>query len=207
VQSAAINLAGLTAWRAVVRGAQAGPGRSVLITGAGGGVATFAIQIAVALGAEVHVTSSSAEKIVQAVALGAHGGVIYHDPEWPAQARAGLGRGFDAAIDSYGGPSWPGALEALREGGVLVIFGDTGAPEATMLVSEVYWAWRSIVGTTMGSPEEYAAMLDHVRAAAWEPVIDSVFALEDIAAAFERLERAPERFGKIALRIGPGHAS
>jgi NADPH:quinone reductase-like Zn-dependent oxidoreductase len=202
VQSAAVNLGGLTAWRAVVRGAQAGPGRSLLITGAGGGVSTFAIQIAAALGAEVYVTSSSAEKIERAVALGARGGVEYSAPDWSDQVRALLGRGFDAAVDSYGGPSWPGALRALREGGVLVSFGDTSPAPANIEVSDVYWAWRSIVGTTMGSPEEYEALLEHLAGATWEPVIDSVFALEEIDAACRRLDRAPDRFGKVALSIG-----
>jgi zinc-binding alcohol dehydrogenase/oxidoreductase len=201
VESAAINLSGLTAWRAVVRGAGARPGRSLLITGAGGGVSTFALQLGAALGAEVYVTSSTREKVDRAVALGARGGVSYRDPDWSDQARARLGRGFDAVIDGYGGPSWPGALKALREGGVLVSFGDTSPAPATVEVSEVYWAWRSVVGTTMGSPEEYEAMLDHVGRATWKPVIDSVFALEEIARACERLEHAPDRFGKIALSI------
>ena len=84
---------------------------------------------------------------------------------------------------------------------MLVSFGDTSPSEAKVEVSDVYWAWRSIAGTTMGSPEEYEAMLDHIRAATWEPVIDSVFALEEIDAAFRRLEHAPDRFGKIALTV------
>ena len=83
---------------------------------------------------------------------------------------------------------------------MLVSFGDTGGETSTIPVSEVYWAWRSIVGTTMGSPEEYLALLDHVSAHAWRPVIDSVHALEDIDAAARRLVDR-DRFGKIVLRI------
>lgn len=201
-ESAAVSLAGLTAWRAAVSCAKAGPGRSTLVTGAGGGVSTFAIQIAAAVGAEVYVTSSSAEKIDRAVALGARGGFRYDDPEWPEQARAAVAGGFDAAIDSFGGPSWHPALKALGRGGVLVNFGDTGGDRSTVEVSDLYWGWRSIVGTTMGSHEEYEAMIAHVGTASWRPVIDSVFALERLGEAMARLDGAADRFGKIVISIG-----
>ena len=79
-------------------------------------------------------------------------------------------------------------------------FGDTGGEESTIPVSEVYWAWRSIVGTTMGSPDEYQGLLSHVAAHAWRPVIDSVHALEDIDSAAQRLVDR-HRFGKVVLRV------
>ncbi|MDH4344894.1 MAG: zinc-binding dehydrogenase [Thermoleophilia bacterium] len=199
-EAAALSLAGLTAWRAVVTCAEAAPGRSLLITGAGSGVSTFAVQIAAALGAEVWVTSGSEEKLARAAALGAAGGVSYRDPAWPERLVELAGGPLDAAIDSYGGPSWPGALRALRRGGTLVSFGDTGAAEAAIDVSEVYWQWRRIVGTTMGSPREYRALLAHVETASWRPVVDSVFPLAEIDAAARRLD-APERFGKVVLSI------
>jgi NADPH:quinone reductase-like Zn-dependent oxidoreductase len=201
VEAASVNLAGLTAWRATTTCAEAGPGRSILVTGAGGGVSTFAIQIASSLGADVYVTSSTEEKIERAHRLGAKAGFLYQDPEWPQQARSATRGGFDAAIDSFGGPAWDQCLKALRNGGVLVSFGDTGAPRAAVEGMDIFWGWRSIVGTTMGSPEEYEAMVEHVRAGSWRPVIDSVFALERIADALNRLERAPERFGKVAISI------
>lgn len=65
-------------------------------------------------------------------------------------------------VDSWGAEGLERALRALRWGGVLVNFGDTGGETSTISVAEIYWAWRSIVGTTMGSPEEYRALLDHV---------------------------------------------
>lgn len=199
-EAAALNLAGLTAWRAAVTCAQAGPGRTVLVTGAGSGVSTFVLQIAAALGARVFVTSSTDEKIEQAVELGAADGVRYVEPDWPEQVRALAGGGLDAVVDSYGGPTWPGALRALRPGGVLVSFGDTSPEPATVEVAEVYWQWRRILGTSMGSPREYRALLAHVEQAHWRPVVDSVFPLEDVAEAAARLE-APDRFGKVVLRI------
>ena len=150
-----LNLAGLTAWRAAISCAGAGPGRRVLVTGAGSGVATFAVQIAVAVGSEVWVTTSTYAKLERVRELGAHGGVLYSQPGWGSSLREAAGGGFDAVIDSWGADCWPEALPALRWGGVLVSFGDTGGETSTIPVSDVYWAWRSIVGTTMGSPEEY----------------------------------------------------
>ena len=200
-EAAAINLAGLTAWRATVSCAKAQPGRSVLITGAGGGVATFAIQIAAERGAAVYVTSSSAEKIEQALTIGARAGFRYDDPDWPQHARSVVEEGFDAAVDSFGGPSWRSVLKALARGGVLVNFGDTGGDQSTVDVADVYWEWRSIVGTTMGSPQEYGAMIDHVRTASWRPAIDSVFELERLGEAMARLDGGADRFGKIVISI------
>ncbi|HEY3614964.1 MAG TPA: zinc-binding dehydrogenase [Gaiellales bacterium] len=200
-ESAAFPLAGLTAWRAVVTCADAAPGRRILITGGGSGVSTFCIQIATALGAEVWVTSGSDEKIARCVELGARGGFRYDDPEWPAQVRAATGgEGVHAVVDSFGGSGWGRALAALVRGGVLVNYGDTGGDEATVPVAEIYWRWRSLVGTTMGSPREFAALCAHLETAAWRPAIDSVHAFEDLPAAAHRLT-AGERFGKVVIRI------
>ena len=132
--------------------AGAAAGGSVLVTGAGSGVATFAVQIAVARGARVYVTSSTEEKLARARSLGAAAAVSYLDPDWPKRLRELAGGGFDAAIDSYGGPSWEGALRSLRTGGTLVCFGDTSGPSTTLTTAEVYWQWRRILGTSMGSP-------------------------------------------------------
>jgi NADPH:quinone reductase-like Zn-dependent oxidoreductase len=199
-EAAALNLAGLTAWRAMVTCAAAGPGRSVLVTGAGSGVSTFLIQIGAALGARVYVTSSNPEKIARAAALGAEAGVSYEDARWPELLVEAAGGPLDAAVDSYGGETWARAMSTLRPGGVLVSFGDTGDGDATVTVAEVYWSWRRILGTSMGSPREYRALLAHVEGASWRPEIDSVFPLDEIAAAAQRLE-APDRFGKVVLSV------
>ena len=199
-EAAALNLGGLTAWRASVSCAQAGPGRSLLVTGAGSGVATFAVQIAAEFGARVFVTSSSEEKLARARELGAEGGVSYLDADWPEQLRKIAGGGLDAAIDSFGGPAWEGALRALRPGGSLVSFGDTSGEHTTITTAEVYWQWRRVLGTSMGSPREYRAMLAHVERASWRPVIDSVFPLHRLDAAAQRLT-SPERFGKVVVSI------
>ncbi|MFL5865178.1 MAG: zinc-binding dehydrogenase [Solirubrobacteraceae bacterium] len=199
-EAAAINLGGLTAWRAVVTCAGAAPSRTLLVTAAGSGVASFAIQIGAACGARVFVTSSTDEKLERARNLGAVDGVSYQDPDWPERVVSLAGGGLDAAIDSYGGPSWEGALRTLRVGGTLVSFGDTSGPETTLTTAEVYWRWRTVRGTSMGSPREYRAMLAHVQSASWRPAIDSVFALEQMDEAARRLDAA-DRFGKIVLSI------
>lgn len=146
------------------------------------------------------VTTSTEEKLDRARSLGAAGGASYRDPEWPEQILSLAGGELDAAVDSYGGPSWEGALRTLRTGGTLVSFGDTSGPETTLTTAEVYWRWRTVRGTSMGSPREYRAMLAHLGSASWRPAIDTVFGLEDIAEAARRLD-APDRFGKVVLSI------
>ncbi len=200
-EAAAFPLAGLTAWRATVTCAGAAPGRRLLITGGGSGVSTCCLQIAHALGAEVWVTSGSDAKIARCVELGAAGGFRYDDPEWPQQVRAATGgAGVDAVVDSFGGEGWAQALTALARGGVLVNYGDTGGDFATVPVAELYWSWRSLIGTTMGSPREFRALCAHMETGAWRPAIDSVHPLGEIAVAARRLTE-PERFGKVVLRI------
>jgi zinc-binding alcohol dehydrogenase/oxidoreductase len=195
VEAAALPLGGLTAWRAVVTHAGARPGRTLLVPGAGGGVSTFAIQIAVARGARVLVTSSSSAKIERARELGAADGVLYSDGDWAERVAP-----IDAVVDSVGAPVWEGALAALSPGGILVNFGDTARESATVPLSTLYFKYLRIQGTTMGSPREFDALLAHVAQAAWRPVIDSVFPLAEAARAHERLE-APDRFGKVVLAI------
>jgi NADPH:quinone reductase-like Zn-dependent oxidoreductase len=199
-EGAALNLGGLTAWRATVTCARAAPASTLLVTGAGSGVSTFVLQIAVAHGARVFVTSSSPDKLRSAGELGAEAGVSYLDPEWPQQLRALVPGGLDAAVDSYGGPAWEGALTALRRGGVLVSFGDTSGPETRLTTAQVYWEWRRVIGTSMGSPREYRALVAHAERAAWKPVIDSVFPLTSLDDAARRLAHRA-RFGKVVLSI------
>jgi zinc-binding alcohol dehydrogenase/oxidoreductase len=197
-EAAALPLAGLTAWRAVVTHAEARRGRTVLVAGAGGGVATFAIQIAAARGARVVVTSSSEAKIERARKLGAAAGVLYSEGDWAERVAP-----VDAVVDSVGAPVWQGALTALAPGGRLVNFGDTARDVATVPLSTLYFKYLRIQGTTMGSPREFDALVTHVGEADWRPVIDSVFPLAEAARAHARLE-APDRFGKVVLAIDEG---
>jgi zinc-binding alcohol dehydrogenase/oxidoreductase len=195
LETAALPVAALTAWRALVTCAQAGPDKTVLVTGAGGGVATFAIQIGAALEARILVTMSSREKLERARALGAADGANYGDPGWPDRVRP-----VDAVIDSVGGDVWRGALASLRAGGVLVTFGDTGGELGSIPIADFFFRYLRVQGTTLGSPREFDALLAHCAEATWRPTIDSVYPLAETAKAHERLE-APDRFGKVLLAI------
>ena len=194
-ETAALPVAGLTAWRSLVRYAHAGPGKAILVTGGGGGVGTFTVRIAASLGCRVVTTSSSTEKLDLLRRIGASDGADYRDPDWPER----LGP-VDAVIDSVGGAAWPGALQALGPGGVLVCFGDTAGDVGEIVIADLFFRYLSIHGTTLGSPREFEALLAHCAEAQWRPVIDSVFSLEDVQAAHHRLD-APDRFGKIVLAI------
>ncbi len=195
LEAAALPLAGLTAWRAVVTHGKAASGRTILVPGAGGGVATFLIQIASALEARVVVTAGNEEKLARALSLGASTGVLYTDANW-AEALAPV----DVVADSVGAPVWEGAFGALRPGGVLVNFGDTARADASVPLAKLYFKHLRIQGTTMGSPREFDALLAHAGRSSWRPVIDSVFSLRDAGRAHERLDE-PDRFGKVVLAV------
>lgn len=138
------------------------------------------------------------EKLERVRALGAEGGALYTEDDWPQRVEP-----VDAVVDSVGGVVWPGALEALRPGGRLVNFADTARSVAEVSVTKLYSRYLRIQGTTMGSPREFDALLAHVAEADWRPVIDGVFPLAEAAKAHERLD-APDRFGKVVLDIGGG---
>lgn len=198
-QAAAIPLAGLTAWRALMTQAATQPGETVLVTGIGGGVATFALKWAVALGARTFVTSGNPAKLEQARQLGAAGGIDYRAEGW-AKRLVELTGGVDAIIDGTGGPSFQGYFLALKPAGRMVIYGSTaGNLPAGLDLVRLFFRQARIIGSTMGSPTEFAAMLRFVAEHRIEPVIDRVFKLGDAVAAHQRLLSA-EQLGKIILR-------
>ncbi len=200
-QAAALPLAGLTAWRALMTQGAAQAGETVLVTGIGGGVATFALKWAVALGARVFVTSGDDAKLAQAQRLGAAGGVNYRTGDW-AQRLAALTGGVDVVVDGTGGPAFAGCFSVLRPGGRLVVYGATaGNPPAGLEMAKLFFRQARIIGSTMGSPAEFAAMLRFVAAHHIEPAVDRVFSLDEAVAAHQRL-LAAEQMGKIVLRHG-----
>jgi NADPH:quinone reductase-like Zn-dependent oxidoreductase len=200
-EAAALPLVGVTTFRALASRAQLRAGESLLITGAGGGVAPMAVSVALALGAHPFVTSSSEEKIAHAVDGGALAGVSYRSDSWPEDARAISpdGLGFDVVLDTVG--SWPESIRALKPGGRLVVLGASHAEIAPIDVRPFYFGQYSILGTTMGSPADFRGLLDLMTvSAAAPPVIDREFALADVAAAHTYLEDGAA-FGKIVLTI------
>lgn len=191
-EAAALPLAGLTAYRALFARGRLAAGETVLVLGAGGGVATFAVQLAVQAGARVIVTSSGGEKIARAVELGAERGVLYTEPGWPEEVGE-----VDLVLDSVGS-TWQESLRCLRGGGRLVVFGATGGADVRLDARAFYFGQQSILGTTMGSPRDFAALLRMVDDGAWHPVVDSVRPLAEVEAALARLE-AQEHQGKLVL--------
>ncbi len=201
-QAAALPLDHLTAWRMVFSRAQLQPGEIVLIHGIGGGVALAALQWTTLAGGRAIVTSSSDEKLRRAHELGAETGINYQTTDDVAQAvqEATGGRGADVAIDSVGAATWPINFQAVRPGGRIVHCGVTTGKETTVSIQQLYWNQLSVLGSTMGSQEEFADMLRAVNAAAIEPIIDSTWKLDDIRDATRRME-AGEQFGKIVIEM------
>jgi zinc-binding alcohol dehydrogenase/oxidoreductase len=199
-ESAALPLAGLTAWRALVSRAGMRPGETVLILGIGGGVATFALHIARAAGCRVIVTSSSDEKLARAAEMGAEGGVNYTEGDWVAEVKERSQGGVDIVVDSVGS-TWADSINAVRPGGRVVVFGGTGGGKPQLTVRPVTAGNVSLLGTTMGSARDFAGLLAAVRTQSWAPVIDSVRPLAEAADAHAR-EEAGEHFGKLVLTMG-----
>jgi NADPH:quinone reductase-like Zn-dependent oxidoreductase len=199
--AAAFTLATLTAWRMCVSRAQVREGEDVLIWGIGGGVALAALQICKARGARVFVTSSSAEKLERARALGADELLDHSQVDVAKEIRARTKRrGVDVVVDSIGEKTWDRSLGSLTRGGRLVTCGGTSGPALTMDVRKLFWHQWSILGSTMGSDAEMDAIVAELAAGRLLPPIDSVHDLADGRAAFERMESGTQ-FGKIVVRI------
>jgi NADPH:quinone reductase-like Zn-dependent oxidoreductase len=197
--AAALPLVGVTCYRALFTRAKLVAGESVLVIGAGGGVATMALALAVAAGATVFVTASTPDKLARAVEAGAAGGVVHADPGWPEGVRAQSpeGRGFDVVVDSVG--LWEKSIAALRPGGRLVVLGANVAEHADMDIRRFYFGQYTLLGTTMGSPRDFHGLLDLVSAGAVAPpVIGATFTLDEVADA-HRLMESGSSVGKIVL--------
>lgn len=196
-ESAALPLGGVTAWRAVFTQGGLQSGEKVLITGIGGGVATFALQFAVAAGAKVWVTSSSPDKIQRAVELGAQGGYNYTDDEWWKQMVKETGSP-DLIIDSAGGPGYKALLNLAANGGRVVNYGATAGPPEKVDLFKLFWKQLHLIGSTMGSPADFAAMLNFVNEHEIHPVVDAVVPLADGDKAVRQMATSPQ-FGKYVL--------
>lgn len=195
-EAAALPLAGVTAWRALITRGGLTASHTVVITAASSGVGTFAVQIAAAMGARVVAVSSSAARMAAARRLGASVVLSRTSDRYQAELMAAVEAGADLVIDSTG--DWDPLLSALRRGGRLVTIGRTGTRKATATVGTVFWEHLSILGSSMGSASDFAGLLAHVESRPWSPVVDSVFALSDIQSAYDRLS-SHDRMGKVVL--------
>jgi NADPH:quinone reductase-like Zn-dependent oxidoreductase len=197
--AAALPLGGLTAFRALFSRAKLAPGERVLVTGIGGGVALFVLQYAVASGNEVWVTSASDEKIARAVKLGAKGGFRYDREGWAAAAAKESGT-FSVIIDSAGGAGFGELLDLAAAGARIAFFGSTRGSVPDLLLRKIFWKQISLLGTTMGSPADWSAMLAFVARHGIKPVISDVLAFERGPEGFDLMERGGG-FGKVVIRV------
>ncbi len=201
-EAGAFVLAQLTAWRMLMTRARLKPGETVLIHGIGGGVALYALQLAKLAGAEAIVTSSSDEKLSRASEMGADHTINYRTADDVAQCVKDItsGRGADIVVDTVGAATWPIDFSAVRKGGKIVLCGVTSDAQAVTDLRALYWNQLTIMGSTMGSNEDFRQMVKAVTAAKLRPVIDSVMPLENAKDAMSKMETA-EQFGKIVLEI------
>jgi NADPH:quinone reductase-like Zn-dependent oxidoreductase len=199
-QAAALPLAGLTAWRALFTRAQLQAGENVLVTGVGGGAALFALQFAIAAGAKVWVTSGSNEKIAHAQALGAAGGANYRTADWAKTLLTAAGGAFDVIIDSAGGEGFGQLIELTRPGGRIAFFGATTGNPPGLDLRKCFFRQINLLGTTMGSPADFAGMTDFATANKITPVVDRTFPLAATEAALRHMESSAQ-FGKIVLSM------
>lgn len=203
-QAAALPLTGLTAWRALMTRARYQPGERVLITGIGGGAALSAMQFAIAAGADVWVTSGDDAKIQRAIELGAAGGVNYRQTDWlkqlMAQTRGGRAGYFDVIIDSAGGSGFAKLIDAAAPGGRIVFYGGTTGNITDVVPPKVFFKQLDILGTTMGTEQEFADMLSFIDEHKIVPIIDTTLPLAETEQALQRMD-AGKQFGKIVLSI------
>ncbi|HLF26084.1 MAG TPA: zinc-binding dehydrogenase [Anaerolineae bacterium] len=198
--AAAASLAALTAWRMLVHRAQLKRGESIAIVGAGGGVNHLALQIAKHVSATVFAITSSAEKMEQVRALGADHAINYKDEDWSKAVFLATGkRGVDVVVDNVGQATWHQSIRALARGGRLVTVGNTSGYQAATDVRFVWSKQISILGSTMGSHQDYRDVMQLVFHGQIRPAIHTVLPLSEGRIAHEVLERG-EQFGKVVLR-------
>ncbi|KAM3423696.1 hypothetical protein BST61_g1108 [Cercospora zeina] len=206
-EAAALPLAGLTAWRALMtKSGQAQPGRNILITGIGGGVAVMALLYAVAAGANVYVSSGSAEKIAVAKKLGAKGGVNYKEKDWDKQLKEMLPKErkkLDAIVDGAGGDVVLRGAKLLRDGGIISQYGMTVGPKMTWTMPAVLKNIE-LRGSTMGSRKEFAELVKFVNEKGLKPLVSrsvkGIDNLKDIDSLFEDMNKGSQ-LGKLVIEI------
>jgi NADPH:quinone reductase-like Zn-dependent oxidoreductase len=200
-EAAAFPLVFETAYRMLVTRAGLREGEWVLAWGIGGGVSTAALAIAKALGARVLVTSSSDAKLERARELGADAAVNHATGDVKAAVREATdGHGIDVVVENVGEATWATSLQVAAPGGRITVCGATSGPNPPAALHRIWWKQLSILGSTMGTGEDFAGAYELVASGRALPVVDSVLPLAEIRAAHERLE-AGEQLGKIVLTI------
>lgn len=195
-EAGVLSLAGLTAYRALFTRGKIERGMKVFIPGVGSGVATFLVQFANAVGAEVYVSSRSKDKCAKALEIGAYKAIDSNE-DWNTVLE---GVKMDLVIESVGAATFNKSLELLRPGGTIVTFGASAGDEVQLNLRSFFYGQYNLLGSTMGSTEEYIDMLQFIEKHEIKPIIDRIFSLSEFEQAFMRMERA-EQLGKIGFRI------
>ncbi|MEM1135702.1 MAG: zinc-binding dehydrogenase [Bacteroidota bacterium] len=197
-QSAALPLAGVTAYRALFTKAKLKPNDKVLITGIGGGVAQLLLSFSLAIGCDVFVTSGKEDKLKQALHFGARGGANYKDENWHKALinEAGF---FDVIIDGAAGKNFNYLIDLAAPGARIVVYGGTNGNISQVLPAKLFFKQIKIMGTTMGSDTDFNDMLTFVKKYQIVPVTDITFPLEELILAMRRMEQG-EQCGKIIIK-------
>jgi NADPH:quinone reductase-like Zn-dependent oxidoreductase len=196
-EAAAFPLTFLTAWRMLTTRAQLRADETVLVVGAGAGVAVAAISIAKHLGARVLATSRSEAKRQRALELGAD--AVFDSADFSKPVRQATGDGVDVVFEHVGPATLEESMRSLALGGRIVTCGSTSGVKAEINIPRLFFRHAGLLGSTMGNAGEFESVLKAIDAGL-RPVVDSVYPLEDIQAALERLDAA-EQFGKVVLSV------
>jgi zinc-binding alcohol dehydrogenase/oxidoreductase len=195
-EAGVFSLAALTAYRALFTRGQLKPDMKVLIPGIGSGVATFLLKFAKAVGASVYVTSRSKEKCKKALEHGADK-AIGSNEDW---AVALDGEKMDLVIESVGAATFNKSVNQLRPGGTVVVFGASAGDTVQLNLRDFFYGQLNLLGSTMGSAEEYLEMIQFIEKHQIKPVLDQMYPLEQFEQAFEQMKNA-HQFGKIGFCI------
>ncbi len=198
-QAAAFPLGGMTAYNALFNKGKVEKGMNVLISGVGGGVAQFAFLFAKAVGANVYVTSSKEDVLEHCKNLGAKGSANYTEKDAIKNLAKSIG-GFDIIIDSACGDGMNELIAALKPAGKFVFYGATKGLPKELNMRTIFWNQLQLLGSTMGSDEDFFRMLDLCNEQQIKPIIDKTFVLADAVNAFDRMKNSAQ-FGKIVIKI------
>ncbi len=198
-EAAAPLLVSLAAWRMLIHQGKLRAGESVLVVGAGGGVNSMAIQIAKLAGARVFVVAGNKEKAARALELGADTILDRSKVDWVREIyRLTHKRGVDVVVDNVGMATISNSMKAVVHGGRIVIIGNTSGPHAEIDMRFIFGKQISLIGSTMGSHQDFRDVTTLLWSGKLRPVIDRVMPLNRGKEAYSILERG-EQFGKIVL--------